>query len=49
MGQRALRAGQLLADATVRIGFVGPDGRPRRQPAEWRAKFAAHFPSEDAA
>jgi acyl-CoA thioester hydrolase len=40
MGQRALRNEQLLADATIRIGFIGPDGRPRRQPAAWRAKFA---------
>ena len=39
MGQRALKGEQLLADATIRIGFVGPDGRPKRQPAEWRAKF----------
>ena len=41
MGQRALKEDALLAEATVRIGFVGPDGRPRRQPAQWRAKFDA--------
>ena len=41
MGQRALRDADLLADATVRIGFVGPDGRPRRQPADWRVRFDA--------
>ena len=44
--QRALRIGAdgeltLLADARIRVGFVGPDGRPRRQPAAWRAAFAA--------
>jgi len=37
--QRALRGEMLLAEARVRVGFVGPDGRPRRQPAEWRAAF----------
>jgi acyl-CoA thioester hydrolase len=39
MSQQALRGKQLLAEATIRIGFLGADGRPRRQPAEWRAKF----------
>lgn len=34
--QAAMREGQLLCDARVRVGFVGPDGRPRRQPAAWR-------------
>jgi acyl-CoA thioester hydrolase len=38
--QRALRDGVLLADARVRVGFVGADGRPRRQPDAWRAAFA---------
>ncbi|MBA3054682.1 MAG: YbgC/FadM family acyl-CoA thioesterase [Sphingomonadales bacterium] len=35
----------LLAEAQVRVGFVGPDGRPKRQPAAWRAAFAALVPS----
>jgi len=30
----------LLAEARLRVGFVAPDGRPRRQPAAWRAAFA---------
>jgi acyl-CoA thioester hydrolase len=38
--QLAVCDGQLLAEARVRVGFVGPDGRPRRQPAAWRAAFA---------
>lgn len=38
--QRALRGDVLLAEARVRVGFVGPDGRPRRQPAAWRAAFS---------
>ena len=40
MAQRALRDGQPLVEATLRVGFVAPDGRPRRQPAPWRAAFA---------
>ena len=44
MHQRALKLvdgqpGQLLSEARLRIGFVGPDGRPRRQPAQWRTAF----------
>jgi acyl-CoA thioester hydrolase len=41
--QRALRDDVLLAEARVRVGFVGPDGRPRRQPDAWRAAFATVF------
>lgn len=37
--QRALRDGNLLAEAAVRVGFISPDGRPRRQPSAWRAAF----------
>ena len=40
MAQRALRGGEPLVEAHLRVGFVAPDGRPRRQPAEWRAAFA---------
>jgi acyl-CoA thioester hydrolase len=40
MAQRALRADELLVEASLRVGFVAPDGRPRRQPAPWRAAFA---------
>lgn len=38
--QRAWRGDQLLAEAHLRVGFVGADGRPRRQPDAWRAAFA---------
>ncbi|WP_120716059.1 YbgC/FadM family acyl-CoA thioesterase [Tsuneonella amylolytica] len=43
--QRAVRTaeagdGELIAEQVVRVGFVDPAGRPRRQPAEWRAAFA---------
>jgi acyl-CoA thioester hydrolase len=37
--QQAWCGDSLLAEAQVRVGFIGPDGRPRRQPAEWRAAF----------
>ncbi|MEO5587863.1 MAG: YbgC/FadM family acyl-CoA thioesterase [Novosphingobium sp.] len=42
--QRAWRGGSLLTEARLRVGFVGPDGRPRRQPAPWRAAFATITP-----
>jgi len=38
--QTAHRDGHLLAEARLRIGFVDPAGRPRRQPAAWRQAFA---------
>lgn len=40
MHQRALRGDEVLSEAELRVGFVAPDGRPRRQPDEWRAAFA---------
>jgi len=40
MLQRALRGDALLAEARLRVGFVGPDGRPRRQPEAWRKAFS---------
>jgi acyl-CoA thioester hydrolase len=47
MHQRAFRGETLLADARLRVGFVGPDGRPRRQPPEWRRAFAAITPGAE--
>ena len=38
--QRATRNGELIAEQTARVGFIDPGGRPRRQPAPWRAAFA---------
>lgn len=37
--QRAMRDDELVAEQTVRVGFIDPSGRPRRQPAEWREAF----------
>jgi acyl-CoA thioester hydrolase len=38
--QQAWRGDDLLAEAQVRVGFVGDGGRPKRQPAAWRTAFA---------
>ncbi|WP_333605569.1 YbgC/FadM family acyl-CoA thioesterase [Novosphingobium sp.] len=38
--QAVLRGDVRLAEATVKVAFIGPDGRPRRQPAAWRDAFA---------
>ena len=40
MHQVATRDGEPLCEASLRVGFIAPDGRPRRQPAEWRNAFA---------
>jgi len=40
----ALEDGKMLAEAHLRVGFVAPDGRPARMPAEWRAAFATIMP-----
>ncbi|HCF24863.1 MULTISPECIES: YbgC/FadM family acyl-CoA thioesterase [unclassified Novosphingobium] len=41
MHQKAFREdGLLLTEASFRVGFVAPDGRPRRMPDGWRAAFA---------
>ena len=48
MLQRAYKDGVLLSEARLRIGFVAPDGRPRRMPAAWRAAFAPICPVENA-
>ncbi len=41
VGQSVTRAAAEVADASVRLGFIGADGRPRRQPASWTAAFRA--------
>ena len=40
----ALIGGNLLAEARLRVGFVAPNGRPRRMPDAWRAAFAIIMP-----
>lgn len=39
MHQIARRGAEMLCEATLRVGFITLDGRPRRQPAAWRAAF----------
>jgi len=41
MHQTARRGDDVLCEASLRVGFITLDGRPRRQPAEWRAAFVA--------
>lgn len=47
--QRAFRGEELLAEALVRVGFISPEGRPRRQPSGWRAKFETLLTAKDPA
>ncbi len=37
--QRVIRGREVLAEAAVTAAFLSPDGRPRRQPAEWILRF----------
>jgi acyl-CoA thioester hydrolase len=37
--QRVMREREVLADAMVTAAFITPDGRPRRQPKAWIARF----------
>ena len=39
MDQIARRGDDVLVTAKVRAGFLSPEGRPKRQPAEWRAAY----------
>ena len=44
MAQSAIRGfgsdtPEILSEAVLRVGFVAPNGRPKRQPAAWRAAF----------
>jgi len=39
MHQVARRDHQTLCEATLRVGFITPQGRPRRQPPAWREAF----------
>lgn len=39
MHQIARRGDQPLCEGHLRVGFITLDGRPRRQPAAWRAAF----------
>jgi acyl-CoA thioester hydrolase len=45
--QRVLRGQTLLVDIGVEVAWLGPDGRPRRQP--WRARMEALAAAGDTA
>lgn len=47
MVQRALRGDEVLAQASLRVGFVAPNGRPRRQPREWIEAFKTVLDEEN--
>ncbi|MGB3795608.1 MAG: YbgC/FadM family acyl-CoA thioesterase [Alteraurantiacibacter sp.] len=46
MEQRVLRGEELLAEVDIVAAFVTPEGRPRRQPEDWRRAFEA-FATKD--
>ncbi len=46
MHQTARRGDDILATADVRAAFITLDGRPRRQPAPWRAAFQTFMNKE---
>lgn len=37
--QRVMRGRELLAEANITAAFLSSEGRPKRQPREWVAKF----------
>ena len=41
------RGGEMLCEAHLRVGFITIDGRPRRQPAAWRAAFQTFMNEEN--
>ncbi len=47
--QCALRGKERLAEAFVRVAFISPEGRPRRQPSAWRAAFEIFHSAKDVA
>ncbi|ANU07300.1 YbgC/FadM family acyl-CoA thioesterase [Paraurantiacibacter namhicola] len=47
--QQAWRGDELLVEGALRVGFISPEGRPIRQPDEWRAAFSKLLPAKDPA
>lgn len=45
LSQRIQRGAETLTEATVRVAFIGPDGKPRRQPKDWVKRFHDLQPS----
>ena len=46
IAQRILRGDEPLTEATLTAAFLDPAGRPRRQPAEWIARFNLLLPQD---
>jgi acyl-CoA thioester hydrolase len=46
LAQTIRRDDQQLAQATLVAAFLDPAGRPRRQPADWMARFADLLPQD---
>ena len=49
MHQAAMRGSDTLCEASLRVGFVASDGRPRRQPEAWRTAFQTVLSSQETA
>ncbi len=47
MYQIARRGDEMLCEAALRVGFITLDGRPRRQPPEWREAFRNFMNKDD--
>lgn len=47
MHQIARRNGEPLCEVHLRVGFISLEGRPKRQPAEWRAAFENFMNEKD--
>jgi acyl-CoA thioester hydrolase len=43
--QQVMRGADILVEVSVRVGFIAPNGRPRRQPDAWRKAFQSFFGS----
>ncbi|MXO73081.1 YbgC/FadM family acyl-CoA thioesterase [Alteraurantiacibacter buctensis] len=43
LAQQVFRGDDLLVELAIRVGFIAPDGRPRRQPEAWRDAFARFY------
>jgi acyl-CoA thioester hydrolase len=46
IAQRILRGDEPLTEASLTAAFLDPAGRPRRQPAEWIARFNLLLPQD---
>lgn len=46
ISQTIARDAQTITEAAVAVAFLGPQGRPKRQPSEWVEKFRGLMPSD---